>query len=1051
MIKKLLDHIFKKKVKQLNLYQIALVLWFLPYSFFGQVTFSEIPKDKQLVARIGTTYKGNVVIQGQVDNTSTPYQSIQVNVFRNGSPYGSSYNQTLSYTGNLASFNFNISIDAELANYSFEVNGMIGGTPTTITLPAGTGNDVVAGDVYIIQGQSNAEAKKQPESISANGNQSNFIRVYASGTVNSTKLVNDQDSWFIGNGDVDGGATGNTGQWGLKLAKEIIDKYAIPVAIFNGATGNRDINHFIAPPDYQNSLDSNYGRLFYRLDKTGLKESVKAIFWSQGENDARPDVNTSTLEYVNLFNDLKASWLNDYLNIEKFYIFQTKSGCGPNADKNIMKIKEAQRQLAEADNSIHIMQTTGLNYANDCHFYFTGGYESFASRIFKLVDRDFYSGNSDADIETPNIRGVYLTSETTLIVETDAESLTNNSIPTSVFALENGGGASISSISVDSNKIIFQLSSKPDASATISYLGLNYTLNSTNLIINSKGIEMVCFNKISIDVSLNTVWDGSFWSHNEPIPTMNAIISGNYTISNGNIDALDITINSGFTLDFDNGTTNNVVVYGDLIVDGSLIIGDTESLLIDDVNAIVTINGTFEKKEKTTNLKSNYDVTYWSSPVENPTISSTFPNVDANRIFYMDPTAENPIYTGNYFRYRHWFTADPSEQMIPGMGFSVDGNTSGAYPNEIMGVSFSGKPNYKDISVPINTFSSVVDDSDVTNLIGNPYPAAIDANQLIQDNSSKFDGTIYLWSHNSDYVSGEYEVADYLTYNLSGPNSSEITDPYYIASGQGFMILATGNGSTFDFKNSMQVVNENNQFFKSSENKKNKSPDKEKDRMWLALVKDGTKKKEILIGFTKNASKGIDFGFDGKLLNEDTPLNFYSLIDNEKFVIQGQSSFTRATTINLGFDTNESTGTFTISIAKIEGKLKNAHVYLEDKVLNITHDLNKSDYTYEQTEAGEILDRFVLKFNNRGPMGRENNRKNNFKVYKTGHSSIAIRSDRIINKVKVYDIYGRLLMVNNVKSKTTELNTGKIRKGTILLIEAVFENGDVMRKKTIEY
>ena len=1057
MIKKLLNYIFINVVKRRICLKISFVLLVLPFSFYGQVTFSEIPKDKQLVARIGNTYKGDVVIQGQVDNTSTPYESIQVNIFRNGNPYGSSYDETLNYTGNLASFNFIISIDAELANYSFEVKGITGGTSTTITLPLGTGNDIVAGDVYIIQGQSNAVAKEWDGS--ANGNQSNFIRVYGGAVSHDDVLDQNHNKWYFGDGDVPDWGLGNTGQWGLKLASEIIDKQVkpVPVAIFNGAYGNRPISYFLndaipeSPPPNKTRTMNNYERLLYRLDTTNLKEHVKAIFWSQGENDANSNVNTSTQDYINLFNDLKKSWLNDYSNVSKIYIFQTKSGCGSSADKNIMKIKEAQRQLAEEDNNIHIMQTTGLNYTNICHFSFINGYDSFALRIFKLVDRDFYSGNSDTDFETPNITGAYLTSETTLVVETDAESLTNNAIPTSVFALENAGDASISSVSVDNNKIVFQLTSRPNSSATISYLGLNNSQNSANLIKNSKGIEVVCFNKILIDVSLNTEWNGSSWSHNAPVSTMNAIISGYYNSSNESIDALDLTISVGNELDFDGGTTKSVAVHGDLIVEGSLTIGDTESLIIKDVNASVTIDGNFTKKEKTTILKSRYDVTYWSSPVEAITVSNAFPGVDAGRIFYMDPTDENPIYTGNYFKYRHWFIANPSTQMTPGMGFSVDGNTSGAYPNEKLEVSFDGKPNYKDISINIFTDLPANDDADLTNLIGNPYPAAIDADQLIQENSSKFEGTIYLWSHKSDNISGEYDDADYLTYNLSGSNNTEITLPYYIASGQGFMILANVGASTFNFKNSMQVVNVNNQFFKSSENKKNNSVDKKKDRIWLALVENGIKKKEILISFTKNATEGIDFGFDGKLLNEDASLNFYSLIDKEKYVIQGQSSFNRARTIKLGFDTDQASSTFTISIARIEGKLKNTNIYLEDKVLHIIHDLKKSDYTFLQKEAGQIPNRFMLKFNSRSPVGRDKDHKSNFEVYRTRSGISSIRSNQIIHKVKVYDIYGRMLMVNNKKGETFKLNMNKIRKGTILVIEVVFENGDVVRKKTIEY
>ena len=40
------------------------------------------------------------------------------------------------------------------------------------------------------------------------------------------------------------------------------------------------------PNDYTSSTDSNYGRLYYRLNKTALKSYVRGVLWSQGESNS---------------------------------------------------------------------------------------------------------------------------------------------------------------------------------------------------------------------------------------------------------------------------------------------------------------------------------------------------------------------------------------------------------------------------------------------------------------------------------------------------------------------------------------------------------------------------------------------------------------------------------------------------------------------------------------------------------------------------------------------------------------------------------------------
>lgn len=476
-------------------YTLVIILILLGPVTYGQITFSSIPIDKQLVGRDPNTNFGNIHIKGEVDNSMVSYDSILIEVYRNDNSYSTS-SQYLDYSDNIASFDFNISIVAELANYSFKLYGKEG---SGITLEKEV-DSLVAGDVFVIQGQSNAEAKMLEGS--ANGNRNEFIRVYAKGTHFPDTLLA-LDNWFIGEGDGNRNTVGNAGQWGLKMARMLVDSLQIPVAIFNCGHGGKEISFFQAPTDYQTSLNSNYGRLYYRLNKTGLKPYVRAILWSQGEWDGDHYGNTSTIEYKNNFLSLKSSWLTDYPNIEKFYIFQTKNGCGG----NLHQVKEAQRQLAIENEDISIMSTAALiHYIDDCHFNFTDGYELFAKRIFPLLQRDLYGITTSNDIDPPMIIYANLIDNNTLVVGTDAVEL---SIITTAedFELTNTVSSAINNITASSNEIIFTLSKNPGAGATISYLAQETGIG--NFITNQTGLELICFNDYPItdktEIGNNTI------------------------------------------------------------------------------------------------------------------------------------------------------------------------------------------------------------------------------------------------------------------------------------------------------------------------------------------------------------------------------------------------------------------------------------------------------------------------------------------------------------------------------------------------------------------
>jgi len=428
--------------------------------------------------------------------TFESYDSLVLELYKNESLIDT-FNENLEYNEGEANFEFIITIDSELSSYDIKIytekNGAIELKKTV--------NEIVSGDVFIVQGQSNAAAVQY--SGSSNSYQDNYIRVYSGGYTSSNGLLND-DQWYYGQGDGNENSGGNTGQWGMALGKMILDELQVPIAIFNGAHGGQPVSFFQAPEDYSVSTNSNYGRLYYRLNKSGLKNAVRGVLWSQGEADSFTN-GLTTNGYKIAFNTLKNSWLNDYPNIEQIYIFQTRDcNCGTSSTGRL-NIKEAQRQLAVEYENINIMGTTGMVPHSDyCHYPFVNGYEKFANRIFKPLMRDLYGYSYNDEIDAPMILSANLSDSQTLVIQTNSSNLTtntnnNSNLLTKIssdFVLTNANGVGISSFEVSEGTLILELNGNPGSDPLISFVG-QYSDLSDN-ITNLSGLEMICFSYFPI-------------------------------------------------------------------------------------------------------------------------------------------------------------------------------------------------------------------------------------------------------------------------------------------------------------------------------------------------------------------------------------------------------------------------------------------------------------------------------------------------------------------------------------------------------------------------
>ena len=477
------------------------------------VSFTTLPQNLQVYPRDLATNRAVVTIEGEI--ATSGYDAMVLDVYRDGA-LETTTTKSLRYSGGSASFLFTPEIEAELKNYDFEVYAKEGNNEQLVERVT----DVVAGDVFLVQGQSNAVARRRTGSDSANPNQSPFLRSYGtrskadSENLEKQETENDQE-WHQAEGDNEVGS-GAVGQWGLRLGRLLVDTYSIPVAIINGARGAMPISYFQRNDSNPDDLRTNYGRLLWRAQKAGVDDGVRAILWYQGEAGE-----SDLTGYANKFDALYKDWKRDYSSIEKVYTHQIRRSrpdeCGDIPEEEKLLLRDLQRRIPDSYSDVEVMSTTGVNGYDDCHFLYQNGYKVIADNIFGQVARDLYGSSSTQNIDPPDVQSAFFSNtektEITLRMRDPNDGLIWESGSENDFALLNTS-AEVSSGSVNENSIVLTLSGDASDATAIRYIG--HINMGGPWVTNTQGVGLLAFS-VTIDA-------------NDPLPVeliaFEAIVSG---------------------------------------------------------------------------------------------------------------------------------------------------------------------------------------------------------------------------------------------------------------------------------------------------------------------------------------------------------------------------------------------------------------------------------------------------------------------------------------------------------------------------------------------
>jgi hypothetical protein len=589
-----------------------------------------------------------------------------------------------------------------------------------------------------------------------------------------------------------------------------------------------------------------------------------------------------------------------------------------------------------------------------------------------------------------------------------------------------------------------------------------------------------------------SVWNSPLfpgtWSPTAPTSSTTAIINGNFnTLTNGNFNTCECIINNGFAVTVE-GAGSFIEVQNNIQVGlgSTLEVLDDASLVMKNDFGVVTNNGTVRMSRETSPFK-RFDYVYWSSPLTNANLATTFAGWRIDRAYeFQTPNFEDLLSINNlgvvtdvvpdtFDDYAPWAWQQYSGIMSPGKGYAIMAPTTGTFPRAetrtFTGVGLGNTFNNGIITIPIELSANDTVTTDDYNLVGNPYPSAIFANDFINANLPNITGTLYFWTHNTAIANtnqannaNNHTTNDYAMYNLIGgiatgatvgtpcancPSSQIPTG--FIASGQGFLVEAENDTSDVVFNNSMRSnAYANDYFYRVNPNAANTNSISGVvlDKIWLNFANNDGFFSQQLIGYTAAATNGYDKGYDGLHNNALNYVNFYSLIGSEMYRIQGRTTFDISDEVPLGY-TTAIAGTFTISSPKQEGILEEIPVYLEDKATGYFYDLKMNPFTFE-TAVGTFNDRFVLRYTNTTLSATDFEAAANDVIAFGSNGMISIHSKKeALVSVTVLDVLGKVVSrKDNVSSNDIQF-ANPTNANQAFVLKITLANGMTVTKKVV--
>jgi hypothetical protein len=166
--------------------------------------------------------------------------------------------------------------------------------------------------------------------------------------------------------------------------------------------------------------------------------------------------------------------------------------------------------------------------------------------------------------------------------------------------------------------------------------------------------------------------------------------------------------------------------------------------------------------------------------------------------------------------------------------------------------------------------------------------------------------------------------------------------------------------------------------------------------------------------------------------------------------IQSKSlPFVDTDVIPFGYSINVA-GDATISIDKVDGLFSdNQNIYLEDKVLNVVHNLKEDPYIFK-SEKGTFNERFELRFTDKTLALADFELNVSGVIIAKDKNELKIKSElETIKRITVFDMLGRKIFNNPAVNSTEFRTSNNALKNQIGIVKVTLTNGQVLSKKVV--
>jgi hypothetical protein len=495
---------------------------------------------------------------------------------------------------------------------------------------------------------------------------------------------------------------------------------------------------------------------------------------------------------------------------------------------------------------------------------------------------------------------------------------------------------------------------------------------------------------------------------------------------------------------------------GTMYIADALVVAPTATFTVENNGALVqqhnAVNSGKIKLTKNANPLYRLDYTMWSAPVTGQNLGQFSPNTVSNRFFEYRYGQSNGTWIEGY-----WPVDPATTSFAAGKGYlirmpnalDIPGYNDIATATPFIG-NFTGEPNNGPVSIALSM------DNHRYTAVGNPYPSPISVADFFAANGSKLatDTGIYLWRKRNNAAASSYAtltLAGMVANRAAGGGAEQQvyyvgrSDAWLLAQGQGFIVKTNAAATTapvLTFENSMRrpAPGVNQGFFREAQSTASK--------LWLNVANTSGATAQTAIAYLDNATTGIDYGYDGKMLSDANAVLLYSIAQDTKLAIQARPAFNAADVVTMGF-VAPAAGEYTISLDHLEGVFENGQsIYLKDNVEGIIRNISQRSYTFT-TGAGTFESRFEVVYSTTA-LGTDNPEAvaANIVVYKN-NNQVSISAPQVIASVAIFDVLGRNVYnkagINDVEFSTGELNVAH----EALIVKVTLANGAQVSKKII--